>query len=222
MRVADVAGGMVNVLRLLFLAGTLVMAASSAEASVLKAVENNDLQRLAQALMAGDPVDERNAQGQTPLLVAVWKDDAEASRLLIAAGADVNAKDLVEDSPFLVAGAEGRIEILRLILAHGADLRSTNRFGGTALIPAAEKGHPEAVDMLIAAGVDVNHVNKLGWTALLEAVILTDGGPIHQRIVRSLLDGGADPSIPDNEGRTALDHARAKGYREIVVLLQRQ
>ncbi len=112
------------------------------------------------------------------------------------------------------------MEILRLIIAHGADLDSTNRFGGTALIPAAEKGHPEAVDMLIAAGVDVNHVNNLGWTALLEAVILTDGGPTYQRIVRSLLEGGANPSITDNDGRTALDHARARRFHEIVLLLE--
>jgi len=202
------------------IAGVSIMAAGGAHASVLDAVEQRDLPGLERAIAAGDPVDERNAEGQTPLLVAVWNDDVDAAGLLIEAGADVNAKDRIADSPFLVAGAHGRIKILRMILAHGADLGSINRFGGTALIPAAEKGHPEAVAMLIAAGVDVNHVNRLGWTALLEAVILTDGGPTYQRIVGLLLDGGADPDIPDRDGRTALDHARAKGYDEIVALLE--
>src|SRR5690606_37310550 len=104
--------------------------------------------------------------------------------------------------------------------AHGADLESTNRFGGTAIIPASEKGHPEAVQILIDAGANVNHINSLGWTALLEAVILSDGGPVHQDIVKRLLAGGADTSIADRDGVTAFEHAKAKGYREMAELLQ--
>lgn len=206
----------------LVLAGVALtmMVTGSASASVLAAVESRDIAALQQALAAGDPVDEINANGQTPLLVAVWNNDVDAARLLIEAGANVNAKDRIADSPYLVAGAEGRVEILRLILDRGADLESTNRFGGTALIPAAEKGHPEAVAMLIAAGVDVDHVNNLGWTALLEAVILTDGGPTAQRVVQLLLEAGADRTIPDSQGQTALEHARARGFDEMVRLLE--
>lgn len=211
-----------KILRLLAILGVVLMTIGNAQASVLEAAEGGDLRALQQALEAGEPIEERNGEGQTALLVAVWKDNVEMARMLIEAGADVNAKDRIEDSPFLVAGAHGRIDILRLTLANGADLASTNRFGGTALIPAAEKGHPEAVDILIAAGVDVDHVNNLGWTALLEAVILTDGGPVAQRIVRSLLDGGADAGISDNEGRTALEHARARGFEEIAAMLDRE
>jgi len=59
----------------------------------------------------------------------------------------------------------------------------------------------------------------LGWTALLEAVILSDGGPKHQQIVRKLLDHGADPTIPDRDGVTALQHAQARGYKEIERML---
>ncbi|MDI9787105.1 ankyrin repeat domain-containing protein, partial [Pseudomonas aeruginosa] len=70
----------------------------------------------------------------------------------------------------------------------GADLKSTNRYGGTALIPACERGHVEVVKTLLQAGVDPNHVNKLGWTGLLEAILLSDGGPRHQEIVRLLID----------------------------------
>lgn len=206
--------------RLTILLGGLVMMATGAGASVLEAVVANDAAGLAQALAAGQPVDERDERGRTALLVAVWDDNVDLARRLIDAGADVNARDAIKDSPYLVAGAEGRVEILRMILANGADLASTNRYGGTALIPAAEKGHPAAVELLIAAGVDVDHVNDLGWTALLEAVVLTDGGPTAQRIVRTLLDAGADPDIRDGTGQTALDHARAKGYDAIAAALE--
>lgn len=158
--------------------------------------------------------------GRTALLLATHADHVEAARLLIEAGADVNAKDDIHDSPYLYAGARGRLDILRLTLAHGADLKSTNRFGGTALIPAAERGHVDTVRTLIEAGVDVDHVNNLGWTALLEAIVLSDGGPRHVEIVRLLVDAGADTGIADRDGVTPLQHARARGYREIAELLE--
>lgn len=77
-------------MRNLFLLGAILMSAGHANAAVLEAVQNGDIAVLEQALSASAPVDERNAQGQTALLVAVWNDDVEAARRLIAAGADVN------------------------------------------------------------------------------------------------------------------------------------
>jgi ankyrin repeat protein len=102
---------------------------------------------------------------------------------------------MIEDTPYLYAGAEGRTEILKLLLAEGANLKDTNRYGGTALIPAAEKGHPDNVRLLLDAGVDPDHVNRLGWTALLEAIVLSDGGPVHREIVKLLIEGGADVDL---------------------------
>ena len=140
--------------------------------------------------------------------------------MLIDAGADVNAQDRQRDSPFLLAGAEGRLDILKLAVAAGADLKSTNRYGGTALIPACHHGHVETVRFLLTTGIDVDHVNNLGWTALLEAVILGDGGAAYQEIVRMLIGARANPSIADRNGVTPLAHARQRGYRETVALLE--
>ena len=186
----------------------------------LTAARDNDAAALTRLLAAGQSVDVRDSGGRTALLVATHADALDAARALIEAGADVNAKDNIQDTPYLYAGAEGRTEILKLLLAAGANLKDTNRFGGTALIPAAEKGHPENVRLLLAAGVDPNHVNGLGWTALLEAVILTDGGPVYQEIVTDLIKGGADVNLADGDGVTPLAHARARGYAEIVELLE--
>ena len=69
--------------------------------------------------------------------------------------------------------------------------------------------------------MDVDHVNDLGWTALLEAVILGDGGPAHQEIVRLLVEAGADTRLADREGVTPLEHARRSGYDEIASILSR-
>lgn len=154
------------------------------------------------------------------LIRAAKSNDAGAVAELIRAGGNVNAKDAIQDSAFLYAGAEGFNEVLRLTLAAGADVRSTNRYGGTALIPASEHGHADTVRILIAAGVPVNHVNNLGWTAVQEAILLNNGGPPQQEVVRQLLDAGADPGIRDPQGRTALDNAERLGFRAIAKLIR--
>lgn len=187
----------------------------------MAAAAADDAVRLKAGLRAGMPVDSVDVSGRTALMIATHANAVDAARVLIEAGADVNARDRLNDSPYLYAGAEGRLEILKMTVAAGADLASVNRYGGTALIPAAHHGYPEVVRYLLTTGIDINHVNFLGWTALLEAVILGDGSPIYQEIVGLLLDAGADASIGDKEGVTALDHARSQGQSEIVALLEK-
>jgi len=154
------------------------------------------------------------------LILAAKANDAARVRELIAAGGNVNAKDEIQDSAFLYAGAEGFNEVLQLTLTAGADVRSTNRYGGTALIPASEHGHTETVRILIAAGVPVDHVNNLGWTAMQEAILLNNGGPNQQDVVRQLLAAGANPDIRDPQGRTALQNAERLGFTEIAALIR--
>ena len=109
--------------------------------------------------------------------------------------------------------------MLEALLPAHPDLTIRNRFGGVSVIPASERGHVEYVRRVVETGIDINHVNDLGWTALLEAVILGDGGPRHQEIVRILLAAGANRSITDKDGVTALQHAQRRGYPEIAALL---
>lgn len=171
---------------------------------------------------AAPPVRPREAQASLNrrLVLAAKANDVGRVAELIRAGGNVNAKDPIQDSAFLYAGAEGFNEVLRLTLANGADVSSTNRFGGTALIPASEHGHVETVRILLEAGVPVNHVNSLGWTALLEAILLNNGGPRQQDVVRQLLAAGADPAIADPQGRTALENAHRLGFAEIVEIIK--
>jgi len=76
------------------------------------------------------------------------------------------------------------------------------------------------VRQLIRAGAPLDHVNNLHWTAVIEAVVLGDGGPRHQATLRALLDAGASVALTDRSGRTPLELARARGYPEMVALLE--
>jgi ankyrin repeat protein len=205
----------------LMISMTMAQAQGNRDAGLIDAARRGDAAALRKLIGEGASVQARDGRGATALLAATHGNHVEAARLLIAAGADVNARDNIEDTPFLYAGAEGRNEILKMTLAAGADLKSTNRYGGTALIPAAHHGHPETVKILLATKIDKDHVNKLGWTALLEAVILGDGGKTHTEIVRLLAEAGANPNIADRDGVTPLAHAKKRGYRAMIAILEK-
>jgi ankyrin repeat protein len=189
--------------------------------SLLLAAAEGSADGVAAALRAGADLETRDARRRTPLLLAAANDRHSVARLLVALGADPDALDDQHDTPWLVTGVTGSAAMARLLLTAHPDLTIRNRFGGTSLIPASERGHVDYVRRVVRTDVDVNHVNDLGWTALLEAVILGDGSGRYQQIVRILLGAGADQSIGDKNGVTALEHARAKGHRGIAQILQR-
>ncbi|OFE15518.1 hypothetical protein BA895_06905 [Humibacillus sp. DSM 29435] len=190
------------------------------DVELLAAAADGDADRVALALRSGAQIETRDSRDRTALLLAVTSDHVAAARLLVAMGASADALDDRHDTPWLVTGVTGSAAMLEALLPATPDLTIVNRYGGVSVIPASERGHADYVDRVVKTGIDVNHVNRLGWTALLEAVILGDGGPAHQRIVATLLAAGADPALPDGDRVTAVQHARSKGQREIVTLLQ--
>lgn len=188
--------------------------------ALLKAARDGDADAVAIALRAGADIETKDGRSRTPLLLAVTGDHVAAARVLVAMGADPDALDDQHDTPWLVTGVTGSVAMAEALLPADPDLTIVNRYGGTSLIPASERGHVDYVRRVVQTDMDVNHVNRLGWTALLEAVILGDGGKDHQRIARILLKAGADPSIADADGVTALRHAERRGFTEIVDLLR--
>ncbi len=184
------------------------------------AAGSGDADTVRRAISAGIDVDARDTGGRTSVTAAALGEHTDVVRLLVDAGADVNLQDNDRNNALLVCGETGNVEVLREVLRAKPDLTLTNRFGGTALIPAADRGHVEMVRALLQTDIPIDHVNRLGWTALLEAVILGDGGPAHQQIVRLLVAAGADVELADRDGVTPLEHARRRGLGEIAQLLE--
>ncbi len=185
------------------------------------AAYSDDAAAIAALIADGADPNVRNARGRTPAHVAAFASHEAALEALAAGGADLNLLDgerydvvtiaAVANDPKMVSAA--------LCLGNRPDL-ITSVYDGTALIAAAHLGHAEVVRRLIDAGAPLDHVNNLGWTALIEAVILGDGGPNHQATVRALVEAGADRSIGDRRGVTPLEHAKARGYDEMVRILE--
>ncbi|KAA1426848.1 ankyrin repeat domain-containing protein [Nocardioides antri] len=190
------------------------------DAALLRAAAAGDADAVALALRAGADIEARDEHRRTALLLAATYDHVAVAQVLVAMGADPDALDDRHDTPWLVTGVTGSVAMLEALLPARPDLTIVNRYGGVSVIPASERGHVDYVRRVVSTGIDVDHVNDLGWTALLEAVILGDGGADHQEIVRILLAAGADPTIPDGDGVTVLQHAEERGFEEIARLLR--
>ncbi len=193
---------------------------AQARARLLRAAPRGRADAVVVALRAGAPLEARDDNRRTALLLAAIHDRVQVARLLVALGADPDTQDFRDDGAWLVTGVTGSVAMLETLLPAHPDLRLENRFGGTSLMPASERGHVGYVRRVVRTDIDVDHVNDLGWTALLEAVILGDGSRRYQRIVRILLRAEADPTIADDDGVTALEHARARGHAAVARILR--
>jgi uncharacterized protein len=186
------------------------------------AAQRGDLAALKQALAAKADVNARDPHGRTPLHVATFARQRDAIRALAKAGADLGTLENDRYDAVTIAAVADDEESLRVLLELGASAKlTTSRYDGTALIAAAHLGHDGVVRQLIQAGAPLDHVNNLHWTALIESIVLGNGGPRHVATLRALVEAGASTKLTDREGRTPLALAQARGYAEMVTLLQR-
>ena len=185
------------------------------------AAQAGDVARIAVLAASGADLNARDDHGRTPLHVATFAKQRGAIEALVKAGAK---PDLLESDRYdavTIASVANDEETLRLVLSLGASAKQvTSRYDGTALIAAAHLGHAGVVRQLIAAGAPLDHVNNLHWTAAIESIVLGDGGPRHQATLKALIAAGANLQVTDREGRTPLQLAQARGYGEMVKLLE--
>jgi ankyrin repeat protein len=186
------------------------------------AAARGDAAEIEQLIGQGEKPNIQDANSRTPLHVAAFLHRHEAARALLRLGANPNALDAQRYDIATIAAVNNDLEMLKIALAAGGDARAiTGPYHDTALIAAAHRGHVDIVRTLIAAKAPLNHVSDLGRTALLEAVVLGNGGRNHTATVEALVEAGADVTLPDRHGATALQHARTRGYSQIARILER-
>lgn len=186
-----------------------------------KAAHENDAQAVKELIARGADPDRRDPHGRTPAHVAAFASHEEIIRMLADAGADMNALENDKYDVVTIAAVANDPDLMSVAIEAGNDPGlTTSIYDGTALIAAAHLGHQEVVRRLIEAGAPLDHINNLNWTALIEAVVLGDGGPDHIATVKALVEAGADISIGDRDGVTALQHAEKRGYGEIAAIIR--
>ena len=100
----------------------------------------------------------------------------------------------------------------------GADPNEQDEVAGlNALMWASLKEKPSVVEcLLVHGGSDLDAVSRVGGaTALHHAASNSE-----TRVVRLLLEAGANPTLLDEGGQTPLDVARSRSRHGCVVLLE--
>ncbi len=126
---------------------------------VCEAAAVGDVERLRELVaVERRAVEERSADGFTPLHLACFFGHLEAARLLLDAGAPVDAvaTNGTELRPLHGAAASRRAETVALLLERGADPDARQKGGYTALHAAAKHGDIAMARALVAAGASLD------------------------------------------------------------------
>lgn len=169
---------------------------------------------------AGADVNHPSILCKTPLHYACISNATPAVvELLLQSGARVNAEDKFGNTPFLNACdmAYGCIDEdefannlpkINILIEHGADVHHINSKGENGLHICSRYRTYEIVEILLKHGVKVNVLNKKHQTPLAMACIRDSSALNGQKGILTtlelLVEHGADPMIPDEQGLTPL------------------
>jgi hypothetical protein len=171
------------------------------------------IRALLDAGAAAEPPDQLKVR-RSPLLLASMSGDLDTVALLLAHGADVNPRPGPSgDSPISEAITFGRTDVVRALIRAGAKTNLVERTGVNLLHWATITNRPEVIPELANARVDVNAVDDAGFTPLMYAATIDFGDTA---ALDALLAAGADRTIRNGAGRTALQQARQLGHARLA------
>lgn len=149
------------------------------------------------------------------LLTAAESGDLPTISRYTAAGAELNIRDACLWTPLMKAALNGHAEAVRQLITAGAEVNLLDKGGYSALMLAASNNHAEIVALLLQNGAkpDQQELTE-GFTALIWAAKLG-----HTAAVNQLLSQGADKTLRDKGGKSALDWSREMGHGSITAAL---
>jgi len=151
-------------------------------------------------------VNQRSADGSTPLLWAVYDGNVAEVRRLLKAGANVTLANNYGASPMSLASEVANTEILKLLVEAGASANSANPEGQTALMAVARTGNVAAAQFLIDKGATIDAKEKWGGqTALMWA-----SARRHPEMMKLLISKGANVNA-SSINRDYQRHVTAEG-----------
>ncbi|HTK75679.1 MAG TPA: ankyrin repeat domain-containing protein [Gemmataceae bacterium] len=148
--------------------------ANAKEEALLRAAQSGSAAKVKQLLAGGAPIEARDVNRKTPVMLAAEGGHVEAFRVLVDAGADLHATAARQLDLLEVAARSGNLEIVRLLLERGLPVNghwkpvndAIRKIGhDTPLIQAVDNAEVEVTRLLLEAGADRN-AKYQGRTAL--------------------------------------------------------
>lgn len=195
--------------------------------TLFDAVERDNLDAARDLLDRGTSPDQVNNNGSVILMTALWRKRRDIARLLIERGANVNPRPrevmpmgsstVTVQATALNAAMSCGLDMLELMVEKGADVQQKD-YGRTPLtLSALTNRREEAARFLIEKGVDVDARDDLTKGTALMMAAERD----LPEMVSYLIGKGADITLADKDGRTALAIAEEKGKTECADILRR-
>ena len=152
------------------------------------------------------------------LLFASMSGDIDSVSLLLSRGAKANPRPSPSgDSPISEAITFGRADVVHALIAAGAKTDLVERTGVNLLHWATITNRAEVIPELAKAGVNINAIDEAGFTPLMYAATIDFGDTA---TLQALLAAGADKTIRNASGRTALQQARYVGHANLADALK--
>ncbi|MGV8124576.1 MAG: TolC family protein [Candidatus Xenobiia bacterium LiM19] len=158
--------------------------------------------------------------GQTALHYAIDRGNVKCVEFLLQNGADPNAVNYVDGTPMVRAicfgPPENRLKIAELLVRYGADLNRVSHYH-PPLNWAAMKNNLGIVKLLVQAGAKVNIQDE--YMKLTPLHFSAFWGNVE--MAKFLLENGADPSIVNADGVTALDLAWQFEFKDYIQFFEK-
>ena len=122
--------------------------------------------------------------------------------LLKQAGIQIDATNAADETALMLAANANDLASANLLIEAGA---SVNRPNWTPLHYASSKGHTEMMRILIENDAYIDAESPNGTTPLMMAAYYAT-----PKAVKLMLEEGADPTLQNKDGQTALDMALSK------------
>ena len=173
---------------------------------LIEAVKTGRMEDVKHCLAAGAEINATDNYGSTPLTEASCHDHEHILEFLLKQGADPNIADGGDWTAMTYACYYRRnLKIIRMLLEAGADINLKNIYGDTLLsnICRDARNKKKIVAILLSFGADPNIISEDSETALMR---LARRG--HTGLMKALIRHGADITIKNHAGNTALDILR--------------
>jgi len=166
-------------------------------------------------LSKGAPIEGRNFNQDTALMLASTIGDETVMQLLLDHGAKINVENKGKGTPLTSAIITAQsTDAALLLLRHEASVTDAVFSEKTPLHLAVFAGMQRVVKEMISRGADVNAQDMFGYTPLIYA-----SGLGNEVVVKQLLTAGADPDISGTDGLTARSIAKSEGKPHVVEIL---
>ena len=181
------------------------------------AIKLGDYDRVKRMLDSGvDPnlYDDFYNNANTGLMKAAHHGYTDIAELLLENGANLETKDSMGMTALSYGVSAKRYDIVEFLLNVGANPNNINKGGYTPLASALLHGNEKISRLLIERGANLNNKDNKGNTPLM----YTNDGEID--IVELLLENGADPTLQNNDGKSAYELALDNGHIEKARLIR--